>query len=150
MMKPARIKYLHSAGGVIFRLGKNQSPEVALISVKNRSLWTLPKGIIDKGEDATKAALREVKEETGLEGKIIDALGESTYWFYLKDKNLKCKKTVQYFLMSHVGGEINSNCAEVDDVQWVPIEEALDRLFYKSDKKIVQRAKYIFNKHIKA
>jgi 8-oxo-dGTP diphosphatase len=146
MTRPAMIKYLRSAGGVIFRINHNQVPEVALIAVKNRRLWTLPKGMINKGEDATATALREVKEETGLVGKIIEMLGESTYWFYLKEKNMRCKKTVQYFLMSYEDGEINSNCSEVDDVQWVPIDEALERLFYKSDKLIMQKARLRFSK----
>lgn len=139
-MKPARIKYLHSAGGVIYRFNGQRGLEVALIAVKNRKLWTLPKGMIDKGEDVSVAAVREVKEETGLVGNIVDELGESSYWFYQREKNVKYKKTVHYFLMKHVGGEINSDSNEVDDVQWVPLDEALERLFYKSDKIIMQKA----------
>ncbi|HIJ60655.1 MAG TPA: NUDIX domain-containing protein, partial [Nitrospirae bacterium] len=101
MIKPAKIKYLQSAGGIIFRENPNNIPEVALISVKNRKLWTLPKGMINKGEKIVDAAIREVKEETGLEGNIVRKLGQSSYWFYLKEANLKCKKTVYYFLMRH-------------------------------------------------
>lgn len=139
-MKPATIKYLHSAGGVIYRLNLKKEPEVALIAVKNKKLWTLPKGMIDKGEDVSVAAIREVQEETGLIGNIIDDLGESSYWFYQKEKNIKYKKTVHYFLMKHVGGEINKDCSEVDDVQWVSFKEAFDMLFYKSDKVIMEKA----------
>lgn len=140
MIKPAKIKYLQSAGGIIFRENPNNIPEVALISVKNRKLWTLPKGMINKGEKIVDAAIREVKEETGLEGNIVRKLGQSSYWFYLKEANLKCKKTVYYFLMRHERGEINSNSPEVDDVQWFPVDKAIERLFYKSDKTIMKKA----------
>ncbi len=139
-MKPAAIKYLHSAGGVIFRKSEGRL-EVALIATKNTTVWTLPKGIIDKDESPQMAAVREIQEETGLTGEIIDELGEKSYWFYLKNENAKCKKTVTYFLLKHVSGDANNFSWEVDDARWFPLEEALELLTYKSDKEILLNAK---------
>jgi 8-oxo-dGTP pyrophosphatase MutT (NUDIX family) len=139
-MKPALIKYLYSAGGVISR--KTDSLiEVALIATKNKTLWTLPKGIIDKNESPEMAAVREIQEETGLTGEILDRLGEKSYWFYLKDENAKCKKTVTYFLVKYISGDTSNFSWEVDEARWFPIEEASNMLSYKSDKEILSRAK---------
>ncbi|HMK56345.1 MAG TPA: NUDIX hydrolase [Dissulfurispiraceae bacterium] len=139
-MKPASLKYLYSSGGVIFRKRGGQF-DVALIATKNATVWTLPKGIIDKDESPEMAAVREIQEETGLTGSIIDQLGQKSYWFYLKDENAKCKKTVTYFLLRHVSGETNNFSWEVDEARWVPLDEALELLHYKSDKEILAKAK---------
>lgn len=98
-MKPAALKTQVSSGGVIFRKN-NGIVEIALIAVKGGNVWCLPKGVIDKGEIHEMTAIREVEEETGLKGKIIDKLGKITYWYYIKDKNAKCKKTVHFFSWS--------------------------------------------------
>lgn len=139
-MKPATIKHLHSAGGVIFRKKANGF-EVALIATKNKTIWTLPKGIIDKGEDPETSAIREISEETGLTGKIIDTLGNKSYWFYLKDENIKCRKTVTYFLLEYISGNIKDYCWEVDEAQWFDIEDAIKQVSYKSDREILEKAK---------
>lgn len=138
-MKPAAIKYLYSSGGVIFRKSEDHF-DVGLIATKNRTVWTLPKGIIDKDESPEMAAVREIQEETGLTGSIIDKLGEKSYWFYLKDENAKCKKTVTYFLLKHVSGETNNFSWEVDEAGWFPLDEAINMLNYKSDKEILIKA----------
>jgi 8-oxo-dGTP pyrophosphatase MutT (NUDIX family) len=138
-MKPASIKYLYSSGGVIFRKSDDHF-DVGLIATKNRTVWTLPKGIIDKDESPEMAAVREIQEETGLTGSIVDKLGEKSYWFYLKDENAKCKKTVTYFLLEHVSGETNNFSWEVDEAGWFPLDEAINMLHYKSDKEILIKA----------
>jgi 8-oxo-dGTP pyrophosphatase MutT (NUDIX family) len=140
MSRPAVIRYLRSAGGVIFR-NTEAGPEVALIATKNRTVWTLPKGIIDKDESPETAAMREILEETGLRGRILDGIGDKSYWFYLRDENAKCKKTVTYFLLEYTGGEISDASPEVDGTGWFPFDQALDRLTFGSDSEILLSAK---------
>src|SRR4030043_57146 len=82
-MRPASLQKQTSAGGVIFKKNDN-SFQIILISVRNGQAWCLPKGIVDKGETTEEAALREVSEETGLTGRIIDELGDINYWYYKK------------------------------------------------------------------
>lgn len=139
-MKPAVLKHLHSAGGVIYRKTGHVF-EIALIAIRDRAVWTLPKGIIDKDEKPEQAAVREIEEETGLTGRIKDKLGEKSYWFSLKGENVKCRKTVTYFLLEYIEGAITKQCTEVDDAIWIDIDEALKQLSYKNDREIVERAK---------
>jgi 8-oxo-dGTP diphosphatase len=138
-MKPPTMKYLKSAGGVIFR--KTEAGfEAALIATKGKAVWTLPKGIIDKGEQPEAAAIREIREETGLTGKIVSPLETKSYWFYLKDENVKFRKTVRYFLVEYASGTICNTCSEVDEAQWFHTDDALKKLSYKSDREVFQKA----------
>lgn len=139
-MRSPTIKYLNSAGGAVFRR-TDDSFEVALIATKNKTVWTLPKGIIDKDENPEETAVREIKEETGLTTMVIDVLGERSFWFFLKDKNIKCKKTVKYFLLEYISGNIEDYGWEVDEARWFDIEDALKLVSYKSDIEILQKAK---------
>jgi 8-oxo-dGTP pyrophosphatase MutT (NUDIX family) len=139
-MKPAALKTQVSSGGIVFRR-KGDIIEIATVSVKGGSVWCLPKGVIDKGESAEETALREVEEETGLKGRIIEKLGKITYWYYLKEENVKCKKTVHFFLMEYESGDISNHNWEVDSVSWFPIDEAIKRATYKGEKEMIEKAK---------
>ena len=139
-MKPAALRTQVSSGGVIFRRPKN-SVEIAMVAVKNSSVWCLPKGLIDKGETPETTALREVSEETGLKGRIIQKLGEISYWYYLKEDNAKCRKTVHFFLMEYEGGDVANHDREVDTASWIPIDEAVRKASYKGEREMIEKAR---------
>ncbi len=139
-MRPAIIKHLHSSGGIIFTKA-GEVIQVALISTKNHTVWTIPKGLIDKGEKPEYTAIREIMEETGLVGRVVDKLGEKSYWFYLKEKNMKCRKTVSYFLLAYVSGNIENYGREVDEARWFALDDALKIVSYSSDRDIIEKAK---------
>ncbi|NCO68471.1 MAG: NUDIX hydrolase [Nitrospirae bacterium CG_4_10_14_0_8_um_filter_41_23] len=145
MIKPAALKTQVSSGGVIFRR-HDDSIEVAMVAVKGGNVWCLPKGIIDKGEVPEKTAIREVAEETGLKGTIIEKLGEITYWYYIKEENTKCRKTVHFFLMKYEGGDVSNHDWEVDEALWFPIDEALKKASYKGEKEMIKKAEEILIK----
>lgn len=130
------MKRAFSAGGVVFKT-VGDATYVLLISTKGGEVWALPKGLIEKGESSEEAALREIEEETGIRGKIVDELGEVSYWFKLKDE--KYFKTVKYYLVEYLEGSINPDF-EVDSAEWFKIDEALKRLTYKSDREILEKA----------
>lgn len=139
-MKPAVIRDRYSAGGVIFRRGSDGEPDVAMIAVKKGTVWGLPKGLIDQGESPEQAALREVREETGLIGSIVGEIGNTSYWFHPRGENVKCHKTVTYFLMRFEGGDVTDHDHEVDRAVWVPVQEAAERATYKGDREIIKKA----------
>jgi 8-oxo-dGTP diphosphatase len=141
-MKPVSLRTQVSSGGVIFKR-RDDIVEIALVAVKGGNVWCLPKGLIDKGEAPEKTALREVAEETGLKGRIIEKLGEITYWYYIKEENAKCRKTVHFFLMEYEGGDILMHDWEVDNASWFPIDEALKKVRYKGEKEILEKAREI-------
>jgi 8-oxo-dGTP diphosphatase len=138
--RPATIRDRHSAGGVIFRRRAGRETDVAMIAVKNGTVWALPKGLIDPGESPEETAVREVREETGLTGSIIGEIGNTTYWFHARGENVKCHKTVTYFLMRYEEGSTADHDHEVDRVVWVPLHEAEGRATYKGDREIIKKA----------
>jgi len=127
-------KRVVSSGGVIFRK-VNGGFEVALVS--RRNIWCLPKGLIEANETADEAALREVKEETGLNGEIIGKIGEINYSFF---RNRRYFKTVHFYLLKFVGGSIEAHDSEMDKVKWFPISDAIRVLTYVNERKIMRKA----------
>jgi len=122
----------YSAGGIVLREGT-----VLLIrtqDLKGRTVWAYPKGKLHTGETARQAAVREVAEETGWRCKIETELPKSQYWFQRSGQRVK--KTVRWFRMTPVE-ECGETDGEVDEAAWVPISEALDRLTYDSDRKLL-------------
>jgi 8-oxo-dGTP diphosphatase len=147
MSRPPAIEKRISSGGVIFRVTGSDT-EVALILVGGRA-WCLPKGGIDSGEDAPAAALREVREETGLQGNIIGRLGEISYWYYLKGKKTKVNKSVHFYLIEYQGGSTDDHDHEVDEARWFPVNVAINTLNYKSERDIMRRAARMIHEFLK-
>jgi 8-oxo-dGTP pyrophosphatase MutT (NUDIX family) len=123
-----------SAGGVIFRRIGNKF-EVALVS--RGKVWYLPKGLIERGESAEETALREVREETGLEGELVGKIGEINYSFFSGKRYLK---TVHFYLLNYVGGSVEAHDFEGERVKWFSASDAVGVLTYVNEKRILARA----------
>ena len=89
---------------------------------RDGATWSLPKGTPDAGETIEQTALREVTEETGLEVRILEPVGDIEYWFV--QAGTRIHKTVHYFLMEPTGGELDRHDHEFDEVRWVDLAEA--------------------------
>ena len=129
-----------SSGGVVYRKQKGVA-EVALIRVRDR--WCLPKGHVEQGEGTQETALREVREETGLEGKAVAKLGDITYWHTNKTKEgetIRIFKRVYFYLIRCLKGDVRRHDEEVEEACWLPIEEAIKRLSYPTERRMVRQA----------
>ena len=113
-------------------------PYVALIATRGKTRWGLPKGAVSPGETSEAAALREVLEETGLQADIVKPLDTIEYFFRAGDTLIK--KRVDFYLMTHTGGELKPQLSEVDDVEWVELSEAIRRASFASEKKLLEGA----------
>jgi 8-oxo-dGTP pyrophosphatase MutT (NUDIX family) len=140
VIKPAALKRQTSSGGVIFKK-TGDGVHVALVSVREGKFWCLPKGLLDKGETTEMTAVREVRVESGLTGRIIEKLGDITYWYYIRVDNTICRKTVHFYLMEYESGDTSQHDFEVDSAEWFPIDEAIEKISFKGDRKIIEKAK---------
>lgn len=134
-----------SAGGVIYRRHEDQV-EVALIHTGKR--WGLPKGHVEEGERVEETAVREVREETGLLGKIDRELGEISYSYRGKSRGgrpVRIAKRVTFFLLEYLEGEVHGHDYEVDEARWFPLSEALAKLSFATEQKMMRRAKRLID-----
>ena len=129
-----------SAGGVLVRRLERRWMLAAIRPAgKPPGLWALPKGRIDEGESAEVTALREVLEETGAEGRSLGKLGDVRYWFNWDGERIF--KVVSFFLLRYRSGSLrNYQREEVDGAEWVPLEEAPERLAYRGEKEMARVA----------
>ena len=141
-----------SAGGLVLRnMRRAYNPRtnrVYLFTVKvaligrtdrrGRLLWSLPKGHIEDYETVPMTAIREVREETGIEGEIIKRLGTIDYWFLSDGKRIH--KTVHHYLLRFTGGELSNADAEITEVKWVPLKDLPRVLSYADERKLARRA----------
>ena len=98
----------------------------------------LPKGHLDEGETMVQAALREVREETGVLAEPVCELGEVRYW-YVRDRR-KVAKSVHFFLFRPLGGDLADHDDEVLEVRWMALVEAQKALSYGGEREMVRRA----------
>ena len=102
--------------------------------LRDRPVWTLPKGALNPGETSADAALREVREETGYRCEVVRELEAVTYWFQRDGQRIR--KTVRWFLMRPLE-KVGDHDHEVDEVAWAEPEEARARLRYDSDRRLL-------------
>ena len=145
------MKFEFSAGGIVFK--KEEGELYILVSQHSQHKgWVFPKGLIGDsnkgekksasakgfGETKEEAAMREVEEETGAKAEIVKQISPVTYWYVWEGE--KRKKTVYYFIMKFIGGDITKHDFEMSAVEWLPEDEVLERLTYKSDKDAFKEA----------
>jgi 8-oxo-dGTP pyrophosphatase MutT (NUDIX family) len=126
-----------SAGGVCVRRMRGRD-FMAAVRVKGGAVLALPKGHIDPGESAAEAAEREVREEAGVSGELVEKLGDVKYW-YSRDGD-RVMKIVSFFLFRYRSGSVEDHDHEVDSAEWVPLEDAPRQLAYRGERDMAAAA----------
>lgn len=139
-----------SAGGVVYRK-QNGKIEILIGQHSSHFGWVFFKGLIgdkeeNEGENREETAVREVKEESGVVGKILHPL--EPYVVYFTWKGEKHKKTVYYYVMEYVSGDTKDHDWEMSQVEWLPLSEVEERLTYEKEKKVFREAKKYIEEHV--
>src|SRR5512138_2578577 len=131
-----------SAGGVAFRW-KDSEPEIAIVSVKPQLRWQLPKGIVDPGESPEVTALREVREEAGVDTERLALIETIEYWYrsVRNGKPVRYHKFVHFYLLRYLRGDVADHDHEVEEARWVSFKEALELLEFKNERDVVEKAR---------
>ena len=131
-----------SAGGVVYRHVTGDL-EVALVRVGPKGRWQLPKGIVDAGESPEVTALREVREEAGVEARLISPLETIEYWYVGHDhdqQRVRFHKFVHLYLLEFLRGDVRNHDHEVEEARWVALAEAESMLSFPSERKAMKQA----------
>ena len=130
-----------SAGGLVVRNMRGR-PYLATVLVKDGTVHALPKGHIEEGEKGAETAVREVREETGLDAEVVEKLGDIKYWYVRKwSDGERVFKVVSFFLLRYRAGSLRDyQRAEVDGAEWVPLADAPGLLAYKGEKDMARLA----------
>ncbi|EHR53881.1 8-oxo-dGTP pyrophosphatase MutT (NUDIX family) [Saccharomonospora amisosensis] len=131
-----------SAGGLVVDSQRRNAVLIGRLDRQGKLLWSLPKGHIEDGETTEQTAMREVKEETGISAHVLRPLGTIDYWFVAERRRVH--KTVHHFLLEANGGELSDEDVEVTEVAWVPLAELDGRLAYADERKLVRKARELF------
>lgn len=125
----------HSAGGIVFHHGR-----ILLISTAGGKRWQLPKGHVEENETPEETAVREVREETGVTGRVVATLSSIQYTFVERGAR-RIRKHVDYYLLEYVeGSEENFDQQEVDGARWFSWAEGVANLSHANERRVAQRA----------
>lgn len=135
-----------SAGGLVLSNIDEPFEQVKAVLIgridrRGRMMWSLPKGHIETGETAETTAIREIAEETGVNGTIVATLGKIDYWFVSEGRRIH--KTVHHYLLRYTGGELCDGDYEVSAVAWVPLRELPRRLTYSDERRLARTAETV-------
>ena len=116
--------------------------EVALIAVGEKNRWQLPKGLIGGGESPEETAVREVREETGVDAELLGLIDQVEYWYFATERGERVRyhKFVDFYLLRYTSGDVRDHDREVNEARWVEIGEAQRALAFKSEREVVARA----------
>jgi 8-oxo-dGTP pyrophosphatase MutT (NUDIX family) len=128
-----------SSGGVVYTRD-GDAIKIALCGRKAPPRWSLPKGTPERGESIVETAIREAQEETGLKVAVEEPIGSIQYWFVNPDQQTRYNKTVHFYLMTALGGSLEDHDPEFDEVVWFNPDEALQRLTFANEVKILNKA----------
>jgi 8-oxo-dGTP pyrophosphatase MutT (NUDIX family) len=134
-----------SAGGVVVRVVRGR-PMLAAIRPQGKpeGVWALPKGNLDPGESPADTAIREVREETGVEARLVEKLGDVRY-VYTRRGGVRVFKVVSFFLLRATRGRIGdideSMQVEVAKARWLPLDEAPRLLSYGGEREMAAKAR---------
>ncbi len=134
-----RTERAESFGGVVYRR-RNGGLDVIVVGRKDPGIYGLPKGTPNQGESMEDTALREVREETGIEVEIECKIDTIEYWFVRAALDTRFHKFVHFYLMRPTGGDTSLHDHEHDFVEWLPIEEARALVTYQNEVRILDKA----------
>lgn len=135
-----------SAGGLVVRY-RDPRWEAALVGreTPKGTEWRIPKGMQDEGEAIEQTAVREVREESGLDSAPLELIGMGS-WTYQYEGHDR-EKTCSYFLMRCMGGDIHDHDKEYDQIDWFDLKAAVKSLSYSIEKQIVRDAVALLKKY---
>ncbi len=137
-LTPARAREEHSAGGVVIRRA-GEAVDVLLIRDPYEN-WGLPKGHVERRETAREAALREVREETGLDCQVVGEVLQTIDWFF-RDKGVLVHKFCQFYLMeSGYGDPVPATDEGISDCRWFPLSVAIEEIAYANARDVIVEA----------
>lgn len=139
---PPERRTAYSAGGVIYRVDAG-SLQIALIATNRGERWGLPKGHVRRGETAEAAAIREIAEETGLQGVVEGHLATIEYWF--RAGPTRIHKYVDFFLLRYISGVLIPQEAEVDDVRWFSLDQALHLASFTRERDVLELVQHLYD-----
>lgn len=133
-----------SAGGLVISdldlpVDELSAALIGRVDRRGRTMWSLPKGHIETGETAEQTAIREVAEETGIQGTVVAPLGKIDYWFVSEGRRIH--KTVHHYLLRSIGGELSDEDYEVSEVAWVPLRDLPRKLTYSDERRLARMAR---------
>lgn len=133
-----KTEHHRSAGGLVV-----QGSRILLISTQAGRRWQLPKGHIEEGETPEQTAVREVREETGVTGRVVAPLPGVEYWFIERGQR-RVHKRVDYFLLDYVSGDAaDFDSREVSGADWFSWDEGIEKLSFENERKVVLEAREI-------